>query len=549
MNKIAALYARVSSDRQKEQHTIASQSAALREYAQTHHYTIPSEWVFEDEGYSGHVLARPGLERLRDLCAEGVIETVLIYDPDRLSRNFAYQTLLLEELARCGTEVVFLKVPNADTPESRLLLQFKGMIAEYERAQITERCRRGKRYQAKAGNVSVLSSVAPYGYRYVKKTQSAKAYYEVVESEAEVVRQIFTLYRAQNRSLRSIARMLNEQKVPTRSKRTVWQHSTLLHLLKNSAYQGWAAFGKTERGVPSQRLTRLRRLKGLGPTLQPVHRPRPAQEWIKIPVPALVSQETFALVQERLGVGKALAARNTKTRSVLQGLLVCAQCGYAFYRMSTHAQGEVGRYRYYRCLGSDRKRPAGRVCSARPVRVEQLDNLVWQQVWQLLNEPQLMEKEIERRLQEHQQSSPVEQRKANLTRERTRLGEQTDKLIDAYQEGLIDLTQLRNRVPEVKKKQTALERELESLNLQVLEHNQLVGINASIAKFTAQLQKSAETLDVEQKQRIVRLLVRQVVVGAESITIHHCIPLPGARDRIGGGVIDCGQGVPPSQGR
>jgi site-specific DNA recombinase len=183
------------------------------------------------------------------------------------------------------------------------------------------------------------------------------------------------------------------------------------------------------------------------------------------------------------------------------------------------------------------------------VRVEQLDNLVWQQVWQLLNEPQLIEQEIERRLQEHQQSSPVEQRKANLTRERTRLGEQTDKLIDAYQEGLIDLAQLRNRVPEVKKRQTALERELESLNLQALEHNQLVGINASVAKFIAQLQKSAETLDVEQKQRIVRLLVRQVVVGAESITIHHCIPLPGARDRIGGGVIDCGQAVPPSQGR
>src|SRR5712671_1558662 len=185
MNQTAAIYARVSSGQQKEQNTIASQTAALRDYAQAQRYTIPPEWIFEDAGYSGSVLARPGLERLRDLAAEGVIETVLVYGPDRLSRNYAYQTLLLEEFARHGTQVVFLRAPAAETPEERLLVQFQGMIAEYERAQIAERCRRGKRYQAKAGIVNVLSSSAPYGYRYVKKTESAQAYYEVVETEAE----------------------------------------------------------------------------------------------------------------------------------------------------------------------------------------------------------------------------------------------------------------------------------------------------------------------------------------------------------------------------
>src|SRR2546425_752519 len=171
MNQTAAIYARVSSDRQKEQHTIASQTAALLDYAQAHQYTIPPEWKFQDEGYSGSTLVRPALERLRDLIAEGAIETVLVYGPDRLSRNYAYQVLLLEEFGRHGAETVFLKAPAAETPEQRLLLQFQGMIAEYERAQIAECCRRGKRHRAKAGIIDVLSSAAPYYHRHAHRAK------------------------------------------------------------------------------------------------------------------------------------------------------------------------------------------------------------------------------------------------------------------------------------------------------------------------------------------------------------------------------------------
>jgi site-specific DNA recombinase len=138
MNKIAAIYARVSSDRQKEDKTIASQTASLRDYAQAPGYTVPADWVFEDEGDSGATLARPGLERLRDLVAEGQVQVVLVYGPDRLSRKYAYQVLLLEEFCRQGVETVFLKSVAAQTPEEQLVVQFQGMIAEYERAQIAE---------------------------------------------------------------------------------------------------------------------------------------------------------------------------------------------------------------------------------------------------------------------------------------------------------------------------------------------------------------------------------------------------------------------------
>jgi site-specific DNA recombinase len=226
MKKTAAIYARVSSERQKEEGTIASQTALLLEYAKEHELSVPTEWIFEDEGYSGAMLARPGLERLRDLAAEGQVQVVLIYSPDRLSRKYAYQVLLMEEFSRHGVETIILKSAGGETPEERLMLQFQGMIAEYERAQIAERSRRGKRYRAKSGCVNVLSG-APYGYRYVKKSEQAQAYYEVLEPQAEVIRKVFAWYTQDLLSIGAIARRLNEEKIPTRKGQSLWERSTV----------------------------------------------------------------------------------------------------------------------------------------------------------------------------------------------------------------------------------------------------------------------------------------------------------------------------------
>jgi site-specific DNA recombinase len=172
--KTAAIYARVSSDRQKEEQTITSQTSALRAYAAEHGYLVPDGWVYEDEGWSGTTLVRPGLERVRDVAAQGQVDALLVYSPDRLSRKYAYQVLLLEEFARVGVEVVFVRAPRVETPEEVLLVQFQGMIAEYEKAQISERTRRGKRHRARCGVVNVLSG-APYGYRYVRKAEGQLA--------------------------------------------------------------------------------------------------------------------------------------------------------------------------------------------------------------------------------------------------------------------------------------------------------------------------------------------------------------------------------------
>jgi site-specific DNA recombinase len=522
MKKAAAIYARVSSERQKEEGTIASQTALLLEYAQNHELSVPPEWIFEDEGYSGAMLARPGLESLRDLAAEGQLQVVLVYAPDRLSRKYAYQVLLMEEFSRHGVETTFLKSAAAETPEERLLLQFQGMIAEYERAQIAERTRRGKRYRAKAGCVNVLCG-APYGYRYIKKSEHSQAYYEVVEAQAEVVRKVFAWYTQELLSIGAITRQLNDQKISTRSGRSLWERSTVWAMLRNPAYQGSACFGKTEL-CPRQRITRALRQKGGYSRRSSSSREKARSEWIEIAVPALVSRETFALAQERLAQNKGLSLRNTREPTLLQGLLVCEQCGYALYRTSTRTSAR--RIKYYRCLGSDRYRHLrGPACSCRPIRQDYLDDLVWQEVLQLLRTPQLIQMELERRRTESLNSSPVQQRQEQVKRELTRLSQQMDKLLDAYQEGLMTLADLRRRSPDIKKRIGALEKEQESLNLRAVEDKRWIEMSNTMETFLGRLSENAQKMTCVEKQKVLRTIVKQITVGKDLITVHHSIPV------------------------
>ena len=392
--RVAAIYARVSSERQRQEQTIASQTAALRELAEQRGLLVPEDLVFEDDGFSGASLQRPALERLRDRAFEGCFEVLLCHAPDRLARRYAYQVLLLEELARGGIEVVFAKEPErSGSPEDELLRQFQGMIAEYERAQIAERCRRGKLHRARAGAVSVLSH-APYGYRYVKKSEHADAFYEIDELEAPIVREIFGRYVEQGESIVQIARWLSEQGVPTRTGKTRWSQSTVWAILRNPAYTGEAAFGRRRvTGAPAKP-TRLSRQRGR-------HSGRSAYEhvgpehWQRIPVPALIAEEQRALAQELLARNSRLSPRNTRQVSLVQGILVCRECGHAYYRSSTRSRAGIVHH-YYRCSGSDSfRRPEGRVCGSRPVRVEEIDELVWAQVLALLENPELIKAEIE----------------------------------------------------------------------------------------------------------------------------------------------------------
>jgi site-specific DNA recombinase len=296
-------------------------------------------------------------------------------------------------------------------------------------------------------------------------------------------------------------------------------------MLRNPAYHGQAAYGKMQN-CPSQKRTRATRQRG-GFSRGGSKKRADKSQWIDIAVPALVSSESFALAQERLAENRRLSLRNTKIPSLLQGLLVCAECGYGLYRSST---GKVhGRLQYYRCAGADAyKHLPGGVCSCRMIRVDYLDGLVWQQLLELLRRPEMIRAELERRRQESLNSSPVQQRKEQLERELSRCQHQMDKLLDAYQEDLLTLAELRKRAPELKNKIGALEKERQSLSLRAIEDQRWMEVNQSLEAFLARLNQTVEKLGQEDRQKIVRLLVKQIDVGKETITIHHSIPVDSA---------------------
>ena len=262
-----ALYARVSSDSQARDHTIASQLEALRERIAADGHQIEPDDVYVDEGYSGAILLRPALERLRDAVAAGQLACVYVQAPDRLARRYAHQVLLIEEFRRTGVEVVFLNRPIGGTAEDDLLLQVQGIIAEYERAKILERSRRGRRHAARSGSVSALTT-APFGYRYVSREQGGGvARYEVVEEEARLVRLIFAWVGLDRLSLREVCRRLQQAGCPTRRGSGRWSVSTLHGMLNNPAYVGRAVFGRS-RFLPAR--PRLRPIRG-----HPYPSPRP----------------------------------------------------------------------------------------------------------------------------------------------------------------------------------------------------------------------------------------------------------------------------------
>lgn len=397
-----ALYARVSSEQQAESGTITSQVEALRTRIEKDGFTLAAETTFIDEGYSGATLVRPALERLRDAVALQSIDRLYVHSPDRLARRYAYQVLLVDEFQRATVEVVFLNRELNQSPEDELLLQVQGMIAEYERAKILERSRRGKRHAARTGRVAVLSG-APFGYHYVTKEEGGgEARYEVIPEEARIVRQVFTWVGIERATLGEVRRRLEAAGERTRTGKTKWDRATICGILKNPAYKGTAAFGKTRQGPMRPRLRAQR-----GRPLQP-RRPKsitdmPPAEWLLIPVPPLIDEALFESVQQQLQENRRRARQGKRgARYLLQGLLTCAQCGYAYYGKAISnkaAKGKTRNYAYYRCIGTDAYRFGGeRICDNLQVRTDRLDQLVWDEVSLLLENPQRLEQEYQRRL-------------------------------------------------------------------------------------------------------------------------------------------------------
>ena len=532
--KSAAIYARVSSDKQKQENTIESQINEVIEFSQSKGFSVCSELIFRDDGYSGSNLRRPGLEQLRDVLQEGRIEVIFTYAPDRIARNYVHQEILREEFKKLGVELYFVKSPPANTPEERLTLQFQGILAEYERELITERTRRGRKHRAKAGCVSVLSS-APFGYRYVKKTAERDAYYEIIEHESEVVRMVFELYTKSNMALSSIVRHLQENKITKRKGSCKWTRSVLRVMLRNPAYAGTACYGKTtKKERPATPVTR--RNNATLSSRSNYKQSCPKDSWIPIPVPAIVDKATFDMAQECLESNKKFSPRSTKEPSLLQGLLVCELCGRSYVKRRYKYGDKIARY--YACIGSIASKIEGmKHCKNKLIRQDSLDDAVWEHVIQLLKDPDIVRKEIERRVETAKNDRSSDHKESGLRKELIRFEKAANALLDAYQEGLVALEELRERMPQIRQRKKAIEKQLESILIREVDRDMLARVSLNVDSFLKQLSKNQGNLTIQEKQRIIRLIIKQVTVGEKKgderdIVITHCVPVKEKWDGI-----------------
>jgi site-specific DNA recombinase len=515
------IYARVSGEQQAKEDTIASQLDAVTQRVAGDGFACEPELCFIDDGASGDILLRPGLERLRDQAAAGAIDRVYMLDPDRLSRKYAYQVLILEELAGCGVEVVFLRNPIGRGPEEDLLRQVQGMIAEYERAKIMERCRRGKQYAARQGSVNVLGH-APYGYRYISKHEGGgQARYQVVAEEARVMRQMFEWVGRERCSIGEVRRRLQRDGIPTRTGKSLWDRSVIGSYLRNPAYKGTAAYGRFRTGVlPPQRL-RPRRGRRELPRRPASKIHTSSEEQILIPVPALVSEELFEAVQAQLEENRRRRReRPGSGRDLLQGLVVCKRCGYGCCgrRVSRASTPGKAPRAYYRCTGSEAFRFGGqRLCRNKAVRADVLDAAVWEDVCRLLSEPERIRAEYQRRLQGPEIGPGREVER--LDKAISGVKKLISRLIDAYGDGLIDKSEFEPRISAARQRLAQWEAEREQRMGETGREAELRLVIGQLEEFARQVAQELQEPDWATRRAIVRALVKQVEIDEQEIRI------------------------------
>ena len=538
-----AIYARVSSDHQAKAATIESQVAALKQRVEEDGHILESEFCFLDDGYSGGTLVRPGLERLRDVAHAGAIDCVYIHSPDRLARKYAYQVLLVDELTKAGMEVVFLNHAISDSPEDELLLQMQGMIAEYERAKILERSRRGKRHAARAGSVNVLSG-APYGYRYISKQEGGgQARYEILEEEASVVQQVFLWIGRDGVSIGEVRRRLHDQGVKTKKGKEWWDRATIWAMLKNPAYKGSAAFGKTRVG---KRLPQLRPQRGQAEQPRKAYSTyaTPPEEQESIPVPALVDEALFDTVAEQLVENKRRNRQGSRgAKYLLQGLIQCTCCSYSYYGKQVSRSSRRGKkidYAYYRCIGTDAYRFAGqRVCDNKQVRTDLLEEAVWDDICQLLRDPDRVRREYERRLEGG--SENVSARRKQIETTIRKVQRAIVRLIDIYEEGLLTKEEFEPRIRASKSRLSKLQDEEAALSAEQSEQAQLHVVINHLEAFQKQLAGGLDDLDWHGRREVIRLLVKRVEIDRDDVRVIYKVSPPpfDSSPTNGAGMQDC----------
>ena len=519
----AAIYARVSTPRQGREQTIESQINALKNWANDNSHELLAENIYTDEGYSGSRLDRPGLDGLRDGAEDGAFEMIGVLSPDRLARKYAYQVLLLEEFKRVGYEVVFIDHPISDDPNDQLLLQIQGAIAEYERALLGERFRRGKLQKAREGHF--LGSKAPYGYRYILKRDGVPGHLVIDESEAELVRMLYGWLVEERMTIRQITKRLNEGPWFPRSGHHPWSPSVVHSILYNPIHAG-ITYANRYRYVAPEKPKKDRGPRSGESTCR---KQRPKEEWIPIPVPAIVDEETHRRAQAQLERNARLSFRNNKKYSyLLRCLLSCKSCGLAMYGVTNKATAHQAERRKYQCGGKDPILSAREHrCLQIPAKAEELEAAIWDHVKDLMRDPERLLGQFEDFAHSTSESEEEDAEAKKFEGHLRRLSREESRLVDAYQAEIIELEELKERREKIAQQREALTAQYEQraqLRRQALQAREVLeDLEAFCGRINARLDDAA----FEEKQAILQLLIERIIVGEDTLEIHHVIPLHG----------------------
>ena len=469
-----------------------------------------------------------------------------MFIPDRLARIYAYQVIVLDELARHGVTVLFHDAPPlADDPQAQLLTQVQGVIAEYERAKIAERYRRGKLWRAGAGEV--IAWKCAYGYRRVARCADRAAHLEVYEPEGAVVRRVFRDYVENNLSMRQITWQLNQDLVPSPSGKAVWGVSTIGRLIRNEVYVGRAYYNRTAAVAGRHPVKGSRQVR------------RPRDQWIPLAVPAIVGEDLFEAAQRVSYDNAKWSPRRTETDHwLLRGLVKCGHCGVS---VSCHKmRGRNGTFHYYYyCRNHDPLRAGGeyRRCPERNIRANELDAFVFDQVRATMLRPDMLltgEAEASMR-QKAGNDELLATQVARFDRKIDAAAAERRRLADLYQANFIEQEELLRRGKELELRSRAIEAQRQALIEQREQLAQQNRLRDRVEDFASKVRATIDRLDFDQRQKLLGLIIDEIRVAGWTVEIRFRIPLdspPGppderasSKDRVRSLHVDERRKLPP----
>ncbi len=506
---IAAIYVRVSTDEQAEHgYSLGHQREQCRQRAMDLGASEVREYA--DEGVSGAILDRPGLSALRVAVKAAAVGLIVVYDPDRLARKLAYQLLVTDEIEAAGARLEFVNFEWRNTPEGQLFYALRGAVAQYEKEKIRERTMAGRRQKAKSGKMP--SGFAAYGYTYDTERQTLV----VNPAEADVVRRIFQLLVNEGMGINGIAHRLTQEGVPTRRGAPAWHRVVVRQIVQNPVYTG--TFYANRLDCEGMGLNRH-----LASGQRHAMRVRAREEWIPVPVPAILDQALWGRAQEILAQAQRLMHTHPRSDYLLSGLVTCAVCAVpmAGTRRSTWGM-KVRGYTCRRSWAGAKTTGCGRFVHAEP-----LEEAIWTRVAGWIADPELLvsavtgeSNDLEEQLRDEIRQvehglRTAEQGKRNILSVLERHLAGPDECLDA-------LERIRQRIEEL----SARRRELE-VSVAQPRADDVDRIRAWAGEWLAG--GALAQLPFERRRLLVRQLVVGVAVHEATLVVRARIPGPPAR--------------------